>query len=347
MPNEQTRPKTAVPAISVSHVIKAFTDKQSLLPAWFSRGAKTKKLYAVNDVSFTIPKGETYGLLGPNGSGKSTVIRMLATLLLPDSGNVEILGRDVMEYANWVKGKINRISVEASFFKALSAKENLLYAARLYGLDHRKALEKMRSILQELNFPLDKLDDEMYTYSRGLQQKVAIARGLLTDPEVLLLDEPTTGLDPKSKRDVQGFLIRMRAEREVTILLTSHDMEEVERLCNRIAIIDKGKIVAEGTAAELKRLVQKEDVYELKTSKPEQTLAVLQGLPVIIRAYQEDGSVRFLTNDLDAALDAVTHALQRAKIHFKGMRSVVPSLEDVFVKLTGKVLSEEEEELGE
>ncbi len=328
-------------AVSVSHVTKAFTDKQTLLPKWMTTHAKEKVFYAVKDVSLRVAKGETYGLLGPNGSGKSTLIRMLATLLVPDSGEIRILGKDVIAQAEWVKRRINRVSVDASFFKSLSAKENLLYAARLYGLDARAAMQRMRAILQELEFPEEKLDEPMYKYSRGLQQKVAIARGFLTEPEVILLDEPTTGLDPKSKLDVQKFLTRIREELNLSVVLTSHDMEEVEKLCSRIGIIDDGRIIAEGTSEELKRLVQEEEIYEIQTTKPGKILEILKALRSIDYAYREDGSVRFLTKDLDTALQEVAQALKEARISFKGMRALTPTLEDVFLELTGKSLKEE------
>ena len=210
---------------------------------------------AVDNVSFRVAMGEIYGILGANGSGKSTLIRLISTLLLPDSGQIRFFGYDVVNDSAKFKQMINRVSVEASFFKRLSSAENLAYTGRLYGFSAREAREKAEKILVRLGFDSTRMDEMMEDLSRGMQQKVAIARALLTSPILLLLDEPTTGLDPKSKRDVQGFINEIREEHDVVVLLTTHDMDEAETLCDKIAIIDNGKFIAEGTANELKTLI--------------------------------------------------------------------------------------------
>ncbi|MGH9839205.1 MAG: ABC transporter ATP-binding protein [Blastocatellia bacterium] len=212
----------------------------------------TKEEWAVNDVSFEVALGETYGLLGPNGSGKSTLIRILSTLLIPDGGEVRVLGHKLPEEELAVRWKIGRVSVDAAFYKRLSARENLLYSAYLYGLDPKPAEERAFKILDRLGLETRKFTDPLEEMSRGMQQKISIARALMINPPMLLLDEPTTGLDPKSKRDVQKFIEELREEEGTTILLTTHDMAEAERLCARIGYIAKGKLVAEGTTEELK-----------------------------------------------------------------------------------------------
>ena len=206
---------------------------------------------AVDDISLEVNIGEIYGILGANGSGKSTLIRLISTLLLPDTGSIQVFGDDVVTNSLKVRQVMNRVSVEASFFKRLSSEENLIYAARLYGISAPEAERKSKQILERLGFDPDRMNEEMEHLSRGMQQKVAIARALLTTPMLLLLDEPTTGLDPKSKRDVQAFIEEIRQERNAVILLTTHDMAEAERLCDKIAIIDKGRFIAEGTVEEL------------------------------------------------------------------------------------------------
>ncbi len=206
---------------------------------------------AVNDISLEVNIGEIYGILGANGSGKSTLIRLISTLLTPDAGSIQVFGDDVVTDSLKVRRVMNRVSVEASFFKRLSSAENLIYAARLYGIPAAAAERKAKQILERLGFDADRMNEEMEHLSRGMQQKVAVARALLTAPMLLLLDEPTTGLDPKSKRDVQAFIEEIRQERNAVILLTTHDMVEAERLCDKIAIIDEGKFIAEGTVAEL------------------------------------------------------------------------------------------------
>jgi ABC-2 type transport system ATP-binding protein len=201
-------------------------------------------------------------VLGANGSGKSTLIRLISTLLTLDGGRVEVLGHDVEREEMAVKQLINRVSVDAAFFKKLSPHENLAYAARLYGMDAKQAKAQVIGILARLGVGEKRLDRPVEQMSRGMQQKVAIARALLTSPTVLLLDEPTTGLDPRSKLDVQTFIEEVRDTHDATIVLTTHDLAEAERLCDRIALINDGRVVAEGTPDELKAQVAREYAKE-------------------------------------------------------------------------------------
>jgi ABC-2 type transport system ATP-binding protein len=207
---------------------------------------------AVDGVSLRVVRGEIYGLLGANGSGKSTLIRAFSTLLIPDEGAVSIFGLDVQEDELAVKRLINRVSVEASFFKKLSAMENLVYSGRLYGVSPDDARAKAMEILSRLGIKADRVNEPLEKLSRGMQQKVAIARAFLTAPMLLLLDEPTTGLDIRSKREVQTFVRDLRLEHDATIVLTTHDLDEAERLADRIGILHEGRLVAEGTADELR-----------------------------------------------------------------------------------------------
>ena len=208
---------------------------------------------AVDHVSFEVQRREIFGVLGPNGSGKSTLIRLLSTLLLPDEGTIDVFGLDVVRHEMQVKRLINRVSVEAAFFKKLSPKENLLYGARLYGMSGKEADIKAREILGRLGLRDNAYTSPMEDMSRGMQQKVAIARAFLTSPILLLLDEPTTGLDPRSKLEVRAFVEELRDVHDATIVITTHDMEEADALCDRVAIIHDGKVVALDTPAALKR----------------------------------------------------------------------------------------------
>ena len=226
---------------------------------WYSRFLPHRKeIRALDRINFRVPPGEIFGILGPNGSGKSTLIRVLSTLLLPDEGSVKIFGNDAVSDPYRVQRLINRVSVDAAFFKKLSAHENLMYAARLYGVPMSEAPERAKAILGKLAFDVERYTDPLEDFSRGMQQKVAIARALLTSPVVLLMDEPTTGLDPKSKREVQAFIRDVRQTHNATIILSTHDMDEADRLCNRIAIIDKRTIIALDTSEGLKSLVLRE-----------------------------------------------------------------------------------------
>ena len=269
------------PAAVVAHVSKVFVQRPLL------RRGQVKEVRAVDDVTFTVGRGEIFGILGANGSGKSTLIRMLSTLLIPDKGRVEVFGYDVQQDEAEVKRLINRVSVEASFFKKLSPMENLAYALRLYGRRGAEVRAETLAVLDRLGIARDKVGEPLEQLSRGMQQKVAIARALLTSPVLLLLDEPTTGLDPRSKQDVQRFVRELRDDHDATILLCTHDMIEADVLCDRVAILDKGRLVALDTVDGLKRQVRAE----------------------------------FGTAD--------------------------PSLEDVFIHLTGRSLTEDEEEENE
>jgi len=232
------------PALLAEHVTKRFLV-----------GRKRKPVLAIDDVSLRITRGEIYGVLGANGSGKSTLIRLMSTLLLLDTGRVEVFGHDIGREELAVKRLINRVSVDAAFFKKLSPHENLTYAARLYGMDARVARAESIRILARLGIGEKRLGRPLEQMSRGMQQKVAIARALLTSPALLLLDEPTTGLDPRSKLEVQAFIEELRDTHDATIVLTTHDLAEAERLCDRIAILNDGRIVVEDTPAGLIRLV--------------------------------------------------------------------------------------------
>jgi ABC-2 type transport system ATP-binding protein len=276
------RQRTVEQALRIEHVSKYFGGPSRLaLPG---RKAK-KRVTAVDDITMEVRRGEIYGVLGANGSGKSTLIRLIATLLFPDAGHIEVFGLDVVREAGQVRRLLNRVSVEASLFKKLSAMENLLYAARLYSVDAPIARKEIVRIMEALGIPEARVRQPVEKMSRGMQQKVAIARALLTSPVVLLLDEPTTGLDPRSKKDVQRFVLELRDAHDATVLLTSHDMEEADALCDRLSILQKGRLVEEGTPLELKE----------------------------------------------------AHANQR------GSNGPLPSLEDVFMEVTGRSLADDEE----
>lgn len=245
-------------AVVIEEVSKSFKKSRPLLRLpWKQEEKKDEKreVIAVDNISLTVARREIVGILGSNGSGKSTLIRILSTLLLPDTGYVTIFGYDVVKDAHVVQRLINRVSVEASFFKKLSPMENLIYAARLYNMPAAEARKRITDILIRLGIKADRIKAPLENMSRGMQQKVAIARAFLTSPIVLLLDEPTTGLDPRSKIDVQNFVNELRDVHDATILITTHDMDEAEALCDRVAIIDQGRIVALGTVDELKQKV--------------------------------------------------------------------------------------------
>src|SRR5229473_2948513 len=212
---------------------------------------RRRRVAALEGVTFTMDRGECVAILGQNGSGKSTLVRLLSTLLLPDGGSATIFGHDVVKDSRPVQRLVNRVSVEASFFKKMSSEENLSYAARFYGMGPTETREKIPKILGRVGFPTDRKHEGMEHLSRGMQQKVALARALLTSPVLLLLDEPTTGLDPRSKLEVQEFIRDIREEHDTTILLCTHDMVEAEILAERVGILERGRLLSLGPVAEL------------------------------------------------------------------------------------------------
>jgi ABC-2 type transport system ATP-binding protein len=243
-------------AVEVHNLRKEFFRRD----ATRTRGRKRRRrVPALEGVTFTIERGECVAILGQNGSGKSTLVRLLSTLLLPDGGSAAILGHDVVKESRAVQRLVNRVSVEASFFKKMSSEENLAYAARFYGLPPSVTKTAVPEILERVGFPVDRRHEGMEHLSRGMQQKVALARALLTSPVLLLLDEPTTGLDPRSKLEVQDFVREIRTTHDATILLCTHDLREAEILADRVGILDRGQLIALDAADELK------DRYDAET----------------------------------------------------------------------------------
>jgi ABC-2 type transport system ATP-binding protein len=236
-------------AVEVHNLRKEFIRKDAARSGLRKR---RRRVPALDGVSFTIDRGECVAILGQNGSGKSTLVRLLSTLLLNDGGTALVFGHDVFKEQRAVQRLVNRVSVEASFFKKMSSEENLAYAARFYGLGPNETKVEIPRILGRVGFPTDRKHEGMEHLSRGMQQKVALARALLTSPVLLLLDEPTTGLDPRSKLEVQDFIREVRATHDATILLCTHDLNEAEILSDRVGILDRGKLIALAPADELK-----------------------------------------------------------------------------------------------
>ena len=238
-----------VPAVEVKNLRKEFRRRDRRA----GRFARRRRMPALQDVTFTIARGECVAILGQNGSGKSTLVRLLSTLLIDDGGEARIFGHDAFRDTKVIRTLVNRVSVEASFFKKMSASENLSYAARFYGMPPSVTRTAIPEILEKVGFPADRRGESMENLSRGMQQKVALARALLTSPVLLLLDEPTTGLDPRSKLEVQQFIREVRATHDATILLCTHDMAEAEALADRVGLLDRGELLFLEPVADVKR----------------------------------------------------------------------------------------------
>jgi ABC-2 type transport system ATP-binding protein len=238
-----------VPAVEVQNLRKEFRRSDGKRSGLRRR---RERVEALRGISFDIARGECVAILGQNGSGKSTLVRLLSTLLLGDGGSATIFGHDIKREQKAVQRLVNRVSVDASFFKKMSSAENLHYAARFYGMTASQTRREIPRILERVGFPPDRRGEPMENLSRGMQQKVALARALLTSPVLLLLDEPTTGLDPRSKKEVQEFIREVRASHDATILLCTHDLDEAEALAERVGVLDRGRLLTLEPAAELK-----------------------------------------------------------------------------------------------
>jgi ABC-2 type transport system ATP-binding protein len=237
-----------VPAVEVRNLRKEFR-RRDRSAGRFAR----RRMAALSGLTFTIERGECVAILGQNGSGKSTLVRLLSTLLINDAGEARIFGHDAFRESRAIRQLVNRVSVEASFFKKMSASENLSYAARFYGMGPSKTRKAVPEILERVGFPAERRHESMENLSRGMQQKVALARALLTSPVLLLLDEPTTGLDPRSKLEVQEFIRDVRVTHDATILLCTHDMAEAEALADRVGLLDRGELLFLEPVEDVKR----------------------------------------------------------------------------------------------
>jgi ABC-2 type transport system ATP-binding protein len=248
-----------VPAVEVQNLRKEFRRSDGRRSGLARR---RERVTALRGVSFEIARGECVAILGQNGSGKSTLVRLLSTLLLHDGGTATIFGHDVFRETRAVRRLVNRVSVEASFFKKMSSTENLSYAARFYGMTPDETRDEIPRILEKVGFPSERRGEAMEHLSRGMQQKVALARALLTQPVLLLLDEPTTGLDPRSKLEVQDFIREVRQIHDATILLCTHDLDEAEALADRVGILDDGELICLGTVDAIKRQYHSDTLEE-------------------------------------------------------------------------------------
>ena len=301
-------------------------------------------LTAVDGVSLQIQPGEIFGLLGPNGAGKSTTIRMLCTLLEPTSGTARVNGYDIRKQANQVRQSLGIVlGGERSIYWKLTARENLAYFASLYHIPPATARQRADELLKRMNLS-ERADDLVEKYSSGMKQRVAIARALLANPPVILLDEPTLGLDPQAARGVRELVKELQAEGH-TILLTTHYMEEADQLSDRIGIIDQGKIIALDTPGALKERIQDEDVIRLEVSdwqpKMAESLQRLPGVGSLVARYSGQDSlweVSLQTANSRAILPGILESLNQNGTRVVNMNVLRPTLEDVFIHLTGKAL---------
>ena len=303
-------------------------------------------LTAVDRVSFSVEKGEIFGLLGPNGAGKTTTIKMLITLLKPTSGKAIVAGLDVVTQADDVRKRIGYVPQDTALDIRLTANENLELFAELYGLPKSNIKPRIKEVLELVELYKRK-DDLVGHFSGGMKRRLEISRGLLPTPEVLFLDEPTIGLDPQTRRIVWEFIHKLQKEWNLTILATTHYLEEAEHEMDRVAIIDKGRIMALGRPDDLKTEFGN-DLVELTVGAVEgvtsddQLKAKISGLELGSDLSVRNNIVRLAVANGKTALPSILHKIESARIEVKSISVRSPSLDDVFVKYTGRRIREEE-----
>ena len=313
----------APPAIVVERLTKKFGD-----------------FVADDDLTFTVARGEIFGILGPNGAGKSTLIRMLNTLLPPTSGKALVMGKDVRRQAVQVRSEIGVIPQANTVDGDLTAWESLNIYGKFYGMPRQQRHARALELLEAVDL-MEWKDKAAGTYSGGMRRRLEIARGLINRPQVFILDEPTTGLDPQSRRVIWELLEKLRAEGGLTILICTHYMDEADRLCDRLAIIDHGKIVALGTPRELKATVPRQDILTVTfmAEADDALIAALKVLPDVHEAAHEDPrTVRLILNGDIAPIEAIVEVARSRRIRMKSMTLLEPTLEDVFIHYTGRAL---------
>lgn len=295
-------------------------------------------IHALKGISFEIEKGETFGLLGPNGAGKTTVIGIITTLVTPTAGSVSVLGFDVEKNPLEVKRMLGVVPQERWLDEDVTARENLLLHGEYYGMSKDKRVKAADRVLKMMELD-HRADDVLWSYSGGMLQRLLIARALMHEPPVLIMDEPTIGLDPQARRHMWAYIEQLK-QQGVTILLTTHYMAEADRLCDRVAIIDNGKIKAIDTPKNLKKLLPGGNTIEAEVKKPDKKLlSALRKMKQVRDLKVKDNTLTLLVQDGKHLLPRIVKTIQQ----YTMLQSITlheATLEDVYIHLTGKGLKE-------
>lgn len=308
---------------------------------------KFKDLVAVDHISFDVKKGEIFGFLGPNGAGKTTTIRMLCTLARPTEGSAEVSGFDIIKSDKEVRKHIGLVSEKMIMYTQLTARENLKLFGKFYDLPKKKLNDKIIELLRLVN--MEKwADKQIGTFSTGMKQRINVIRALLNDPEILFLDEPTLGLDPQSTSEIREFIRKINEENNTTIILTTHMMIEADMLCDRIGIIDYGKIVALDTSKNLKKMISGKNTTVMELEVPNLTndmVSNVQSLPTVETLSRLDNTHINIQANGDEAFDEVVDSIRNSNGKIGYIKSIEPSLEDVFLSITGHEVRDEPGEM--
>lgn len=294
-------------------------------------------LKAVDNVSLNIEAGEVFGLLGPNGAGKSTLISMLSTLLKPDSGHITVSGYDLSKNAGEVKKIFGLVPQDIALYPSLTAKENLMFWGRMYGMGGKLLKERVDEALEVAGLK-DRAKETIESYSGGMKRRINIAVALLHHPKAVIMDEPTVGIDPQSRNHILETVLKLNKE-GMTVIYTSHYMEEVEFLCSRIAIMDHGKVIASGSKEELQKVVGKKDTIIIQLSNMSEdvknTITKIEGVENLT---VEDDKISIIAENAESILGGVVSSLDALKCKIQSINIEEPNLESVFLHLTGRAL---------
>ncbi|HEY2043405.1 MAG TPA: ATP-binding cassette domain-containing protein [Jatrophihabitans sp.] len=330
------RPSTASSpddALVVSSLVKTY-------PA----GRGKDPVRALDGLSLAASEGTVFGLLGPNGAGKSTTVKVLTTLTRPDSGTATVAGLNVTAEPDRVRRAIGLVSQKSSSDPIATGRENLVLAGRIQGLNRSEARQRAAELLDRFGLT-DAADRAVKTYSGGMARKLDVAIGLVHRPQVLFLDEPTTGLDPEARADMWAEIERLAGDERMTVLLTTHYLEEADRLAERLAIVDHGRVVVEGTPEQLKSELHGDTILiEVAAAEPTAAAAravqALSRLPGLSTVAADAGSVRARAELGSAAVPAVLAALEQAAVTAASVTVARPSLDDVYLRHVGRSFTE-------
>jgi ABC-2 type transport system ATP-binding protein len=298
-----------------------------------------KGLIAVDSIDLEIGQGEIFGLLGPNGAGKTTIIKMLCTILNPTSGSAKVCGHDVVKDRELVRRSIGVVFQDSSSDEELTGYENMIFHARIYGMKTEGLAKRILDLLKLVELT-DKKDQLVREYSGGMRRRLEIARGLLHHPTVLFLDEPTVGLDPQTRVKIWGYLLNLNAKENITIILTTHYMDEADRLCSRVGIIDHGKVIANDVPQKLKDSLQGDSIT-IGTDQPQKLMDALKTEQYIKRMSMHEKGLILNTDNAETKIAQIVSIAERAKVPILSITLSKPSLEDVFLHFTGRAIRAE------